>query len=315
MNLNDLAWQRCDELATADRLNVAVSTSKSGTRIVDCGVKARGGLEAGRLVAEICMAGLGRVTFTPGRTGDWMGPVVVVHSDQPVAACMASQYAGWQITDDKGKFFAMGSGPMRAVACREPLFDKLKIAEKADRVVGVLETSKLPSDEVCQRIAKDCGVSADRLTLVAARTASMAGTVQIVARSVETTLHKLHELGYDITKVVSGFGSAPLPPVASDDLVGIGRTNDAIMYCGEVTLWVRDEDEQLTEIIQKVPSLVSHDYGQPFSAIFERYGRDFYQIDPMLFSPALVMMVNLSSGRSHIFGAVRMDIVRESFFA
>jgi methenyltetrahydromethanopterin cyclohydrolase len=244
-----------------------------------------------------------------------MGPVVAVATDQPVAACMASQYAGWQITDEGGKFFAMGSGPMRAVACREPLFDKLPCAEKAERVVGVLETSKVPGDEICGRIAKDCGVTPDRLTLAVARTASIAGTVQIVARTVETTLHKLHELGYDITKVVSGYGSAPLPPVASNDLVGVGRTNDAILYCGEVTLWVRDDDELLAEIVTKVPSLASHDYGAPFRAIFERYNRDFYQIDPMLFSPGLVMLVNLNSGRTHMFGAVRMDIVRESFFA
>jgi methenyltetrahydromethanopterin cyclohydrolase len=313
MNLNEMAWQRCDELAAAaDRLGVSVSKSAAGTRIIDCGVKSSGGLEAGRLLAEICLAGLGRVTFSPGRTGDWIGPVVAIHTDQPVMACMASQYAGWQITGEK--FFGMGSGPMRSVACREPLLEYLGYREQADRVVGVLETSKLPTDEVCQNIASQCGVSADRVTLLVARTASLAGTLQVVARSVETALHKMHELGYDLHKVVSGFGSAPLPPVAADDLVGIGRTNDAILYCGEVTLWVRDDDERLAEIIQRVPSLASHDYGLPFAQIFERAGRDFYRIDPLLFSPALVMLVNLNTGRTHVFGAIRFDIVRESCF-
>jgi methenyltetrahydromethanopterin cyclohydrolase len=314
MKLNEIAWQRADSLAAdAERLGIAVSTTPAGTRIIDCGVKAAGGLEAGRRLAEVCLAGLGKVTFVPGRTGDWIGPVVSISTDQPVRACMASQYAGWQITGEK--FFGMGSGPMRAVACREPLFDKLTVAEQADRVVGVLETGKLPTEEVCSKIAAACKVKPDKVTLLAARTASIAGTVQVVARSVETALHKMHELGYDLNNVVSGFGSAPLPPVAADDLDGIGRTNDAIMYCGEVTLWVRDEDEHLAEIVQKIPSLASHDYGSPFKAIFEKYDRDFYKIDPMLFSPALVMLVNLNSGRTHVFGAIRMDIVRESFFA
>lgn len=314
MNLNELAWRRCDELAAmAERLGVELSTSTAGTRIIDCGVKAPGGLEAGRLVAEICLAGLGHVSYSPGRTGDWIGPVVAVHTDQPLLACMASQYAGWQITGDK--FFAMGSGPMRCVACREPLLEYLGYREKADRVVGVLETGKLPTDEVCEKIASQCGVSPDGLTLLVARTASIAGTVQVAARSVETALHKMHELGYDLHRVVSGYGSAPLPPVAADDLVAIGRTNDAILYCGEVTLWVRDDDERLAQIVQQVPSLASRDYGEPFAKIFERYGRDFYKIDPLLFSPALVMLVNLQSGRTHVFGAIRFDIVRESFFA
>jgi methenyltetrahydromethanopterin cyclohydrolase len=314
MNLNEMAWRRCDELvAAADKLGVAITMSAAGTRIIDCGVKAPGGLEAGRLLAEICLAGLGRVSFSPGRTGDWIGPVVAIHTDQPVLACMCSQYAGWQITGEK--FFGMGSGPMRAAAGREPLIEFLGYREKPEHIVGVLETSKLPTDEVCEKIASQCGVKPDRLTLLVARTASIAGTLQVVARSVETALHKMHELGYDLHKVVSGFGSAPLPPIAADDMVGIGRTNDAILYCGEVTLWVRDDDEQLAQLVQRIPSLASPDYGEPFAKIFERAGRDFYKIDPMLFSPALVMLVNLNTGRTHVFGAIRFDIVRESFFA
>jgi len=312
LSLNELAWRKCDELAAqAERLKVAVSTSATGTRVIDCGVKAAGGLEAGRQLAEICLAGLGDVSISSGRSGELSLPVVTVRTDQPLLACMASQYAGWQIAGEK--FFAMGSGPMRAVACREPLFTQLGVREQATRVVGVLETSKLPTDEICQKIAEQCGVAPDHVTLLVARTASIAGTVQVVARSVETALHKLHEVGYDLKNVVSGFGAAPLPPVAADDLVGIGRTNDAILYGGEVTLWVRDDDARLAEIGPQVPSCASRDFGEPFAAVFERYGRDFYKIDPLLFSPAMVTLVNLSSGRSQRFGQLRPDVLAKSF--
>src|SRR2546423_5757224 len=177
LSLNELAWQKCDELAAdAERLNVIVSTTAGGTRIIDCGVKAVGGLEAGRQLAEICLAECGRVEIGAGGNSQWRWPLVTVRSDQPVLACLASQYAGWQITGDK--FFAMGSGPMRAAACKEPLFEHLGYRERPDRIVGVLETSKLPPDEVCQRIAGDCGVSPKDVVLLAARTASIAGTVQ-----------------------------------------------------------------------------------------------------------------------------------------
>jgi methenyltetrahydromethanopterin cyclohydrolase len=308
--LNEFAWQRCDALAAvAERLNVAVTHSATGARIVDCGVMASGGLEAGRQLAEICLAGLGTVTITSSRTGDW--PVVSVATDQPLLACMASQYAGWQITGEK--YFAMGSGPMRAVACREPLFEKLGFREKADRVVGVLETSKLPTDEVCRKIADQCGIEAGQVTLLVARTVSLAGTLQIVARSVETALHKMHELGYDLNNVVTGFGAAPLPPVAADDLIGIGRTNDAILYGGEATLWVRDDDARLADLGPRIPSNASRDFGGPFAAVFERYGRDFYKIDPLLFSPALVTLVNLTTGKTHRFGELRPDVLAKSF--
>jgi methenyltetrahydromethanopterin cyclohydrolase len=306
LNLNELAWRRCDELAAdAERLNVVVSHMSAGARIIDCGVKAAGGLEAGRRLAEICLADCGSVEIGASRNG------VTVRTDQPLLACMASQYAGWQITGEK--FFAMGSGPMRAVACREPLFEHLGYREKADRVVGVLETSKLPTAEVCEKIAAQCGVQPGNVTLLIARTASIAGTIQVVARSIETALHKMHELGYDLRSVVSGFGSAPLPPVAADDLVGIGRTNDAVLYGGEVTLWVRDDDARLAEIGPKIPSSASRDFGEPFAAVFERYGRDFYKIDPLLFSPAAIALVNLTSGKTHRFGGLRPDVLQRSF--
>lgn len=312
MNLNELAWRRCDHLAgVAERLNITVLQSADGARVVDCGIEAAGGLEAGRLMAEVCLADLGRVAVQQGSVGDWSGPLVTIQTDQPLLACMASQYAGWQITAEN--FFGMGSGPMRAVARREPLFEQIGYKELSDRVVGVLETSKLPTPEVCRKIAEQCQVTPDHVILLAARTASVAGTVQVVARSVETALHKLHELGYNLANIASGFGSAPLPPIAADDLAGIGRTNDAILYGGRVTLWVRDADARLAEIGPRVPSNASRDFGEPFAEVYERCGRDFYKIDPLLFSPAVVTLVNLASGRVHRYGQLRPDVLSKSF--
>jgi methenyltetrahydromethanopterin cyclohydrolase len=312
MNLNQSAWRRCDNLAAAaQRLRLVVQQTPEGTRVIDCGVAAAGGLAAGQMLAEVCLADLGSVSIQQGSAGDWSGPLVTVQTDQPLLACMASQYAGWQITGEK--FFAMGSGPMRAVAAREPLIGELDLREVSDRVVGVLESAQLPPAAICRKIAEQCQVTPDHVILLVARTASVAGTVQVVARSVETALHKLHELRYDLKNVLSGFGSAPLPPVAADDLVGIGRTNDAILYGGQVTLWVRDDDARLAEIGPQIPSSASRDYGEPFAAIFERSGRDFYKIDPLLFSPALVTLVNLASGKSHCFGELRPDVLTKSF--
>jgi methenyltetrahydromethanopterin cyclohydrolase len=307
--LNARAWQLCDDLASqAENLNIAVSWTEANTRLIDCGVDVVGGLGAGRRLAEICLAGLGRVDLVPGLDG---GLCVFVQTDQPIAACMASQYAGWQITGEK--YFAMGSGPMRAAAAREPLFLHIGYTERPQRVVGVVEASKLPPAAVCHRIAEQCQVAPSDLTLAIARTSSLAGCLQVVARSVETALHKLHELGYDLKNIVSAFGTAPLPPVAATDISAIGRTNDAVLYGGQVTLWVHDTDERLQEIGPKVPSSASRDFGEPFAAIFERYSRDFYKIDPHLFSPARITFINLSTGQTHRFGNPRPDILSRSF--
>lgn len=283
----------------------------NGGQIVDLGVKAEGGLEAGRLLAEVCLAGLGQVRIVPGEIGDTAWPQVQVVTDWPVEACLLSQYAGWQIS--VGKFFAMGSGPMRAASAREELFHKLDYRESPSHSVGVLETGKLPTAEVFDVIAEKTGVPADMTILLAARTASIAGNLQVVARSVETSLHKLFELGFDVWRVRSAVGIAPLPPVAKDDFAGIGRTNDAILYGGRVTLMVRGDDESIAAIGPKVPSSGSAAHGKPFAEIFEDAGRDFYKIDPHLFSPAEVVFHNLDTGRVHCFGHVAPEVLRQSF--
>ncbi len=310
--LNEAAWELCDRLERdAERLRVAVRRTAAGARLIDCGAQVRGGLEAGRRLAEICLAGLGRVDIGPAAAETGLWPAVTIATDQPVAACMAAQYAGWQIAS--GKYFAMGSGPMRAAAGTEALFDTIPGRESPPVAVGVLEARTLPPDELQIQLASQCRVGPAQLTLLVAPTASLAGTVQVVARSVETALHKIHELGFDLTRVLSGWGTAPLPPIAAGDLAAIGRTNDAILYGGEVTLWVDAPDAELEAIGPRVPSGASADHGRPFAAIFESYERDFYRIDPHLFSPAVITLVNLASGRSFRYGQVAPGVLQESF--
>jgi methenyltetrahydromethanopterin cyclohydrolase len=312
--LNDAAAALCDDLAAqADALRVRVGVREGGTRIIDCGVEAPGGLEAGLRLARICVSDLAEIALVPAGDSPLLGWKVAVRSDDPVRACMASQYAGWEV---KGaKFFAMGSGPMRAAAAREPLFAELGYRETPRRCVGVLETARLPTDEVCRELAEKCGVAPAALTLLAAPTRSLAGTLQVVARSLETALHKLHELGFPLQAVVSGCATAPLPPPARDDLASIGRTNDAVLYGGDATLFVRGEDDRLAELVQRAPSSASPDYGRPFAEILAACGGDFYRIDPLLFSPARVTLVNLATGRSHRHGRLDEALLERSFFA
>lgn len=283
----------------------------AGANIIDFGIKASGGLQAGIDLAEICLAGRGSVSIVSHLIDGKTWPHVSVRTDSPLEACLLSQYAGWQVA--VGKYFAMGSGPMRAIARVEGIYEEFGRSENSAACVGVLETGKLPNDEVVEWLCAKLKITPDRLTLCAARTASLAGTVQVVARSVETAMHKLHELKFDVSRVQSGFGTAPLPPIAADDLVGIGLTNDAILYGGNVTLWVTGDDDSIAEIGPKVPSDSSPAHGRPFMELFKEAGHDFYKIDPMLFSPAEVTFCNLSTGRVHRFGKAAPDVLSKSF--
>jgi methenyltetrahydromethanopterin cyclohydrolase len=311
--LNERALRLADHMAsTAAALRVNVQQTSKGARVIDCGIQSEGGLQAGLGMARVCLAGQAEVSLVPGDVDRVACPHVQVFSDHPVLACMASQYAGWQIS--VGKFFAMGSGPMRAAYAKEELFAHIPGKEEPPVAVGVLETRKVPDDAVIDYLSESLKLPPGKLTLLAAPASSIAGTFQVVARSLETALHKLHELQFDLAQAVSGFGIAPLPPVAADEMQAIGRTNDAILYGGRVVLWVKADDVHLAELGPKVPSSASPDHGSPFAAIFERYGHDFYKIDPMLFSPAEIVFQNLKSGKSHAFGKIEPDVLRRSFY-
>ena len=311
-SLNDLAFQLCETaVANSSSWRVQEHRLANGAAVLDFGVNTPGGIQPGLMLARICMSDLADISIHPAieSLGPW--PIIQIATDNPVDACMASQYAGWPVQHEK--FFAMGSGPMRAKRGKEAVLQKLSISDPGQKAIGVLECDILPDEPITEMIAHECRVSLEHTILCVAPTRSIAGTVQVVARSVETSMHKLFELGFDLNAIVSGHGTAPLPPPALDFVQGIGRTNDAILYGGHVTLWVHASDEQIQAIGPNVPSIASRDYGVPFAKTFKKYEYDFYKVDPGLFSPAMITIVNLKTGRSFRYGKLRPDILIQSF--
>jgi methenyltetrahydromethanopterin cyclohydrolase len=312
LGLNRRAARLADALAGDAALLGVLVTEVGGARLIDCGVAASGGLEAGRRLAEVCLAGLATVSFTSVDLDGLGLPAVGVTTDHPVTACLASQYAGWGI--DPPGYFAMGSGPARSVARVErELFERIGYAETSDSAVLVLEGRALPDEGVVRFVAEKCGVRPEGLRLLIAPTGSIAGCVQVAARSVETGLHKMLELGFDVRSVRSGAGVCPLAPVAKNDLRAIGWTNDCILYGTRAYFAVHADDAEVRTMVERLPASTSPDYGTPFYEIFRRAGNDFYKIDRMLFSPAEVVVNNLASGRVFRAGRLDPDVLKASF--
>ena len=292
---------------------VELHTLPNGARVIDAGVHAAGGRAAGRAMAQACMGGLGHLSFVPVVVGDDVYQGVEVWTDHPAVACMSSQYAGWAV--QVGEYFARGSGPLRAIARVEhELFEKLAQEEYADRGILILESRSVPTDTVAAWVAERAGLEPNALTFIVAPTASIAGGVQIAARILETGLHKMDALGFDVRQVTHAIGTAPVPPVAKNDLRAIGRTNDCILYGGQARYTVRADDATLEELAARIPASASSDYGTPFYEIFERYDRDFYKIDKLLFSPAEVWLTSATSGRTFHGGRVDASVLRTSLF-
>ncbi|NOT15524.1 MAG: methenyltetrahydromethanopterin cyclohydrolase [Methylotenera sp.] len=311
-SVNQLAQSLVAQLiAQTSALQIGVMQHETGCTIIDAGIEYAGSKEAGRVIAEICMGGLGEVKLQADNRFSTWNEAVAVRSAEPVLACLASQYAGWALSHEK--FFSLGSGPARALAQREDLFKELAYVDSADSTCIVLETDKVPPVQIIEKIVRDTKVEVTKLTVILTPTCSIAGVVQIVGRVLEVALHKAHALHFPLKSIVSGTGLAVLPPVANDFMTGMGRTNDAILFGGEVHLKVNGDDSAVAELAKNLPSSASKDYGKTFAEVFKFYEMDFYKIDPMLFSPAKVTVTNVDTGNVFEAGQLNTRLIETSF--
>jgi len=312
ISVNELAKPLVQELITkSEALRVNVGKFSNGATYIDAGIECVGGLEAGRIIGEICMGGLGSVNlYHASVVEDW--PLSLhVHTSHPVLACLASQYAGWSLSYEK--FHALGSGPGRAIALKEPLFEELGYKDQCDSAVFVLEVDKLPPIEVIDKVAETCKLAPSALTIILTPTSSIAGNMQVVARVLEVAMHKTHELHFPLEHVLDGSASAPLSPPIPDFVKAMGRTNDAILFAGRVQLFVKGADVAAEKLAKELPSSSSRDYGKPFAQIFKDYEYDFFKVDPMLFSPASVMVTAVESGNTFRGGELDPILLNKSF--
>lgn len=316
LSVNALARPLVQQLlAQAEALGLKVAHDKRGVCHVDAGLATIGSVQAGLLIGEICLGGLGQVRLQGDAQAAGWPSWLVVSSAQPVLACLGSQYAGWSLAASKEetgarKFFSLGSGPARALAGKEALFTQLGYRDQADSGVLVLEVDRAVPPVIVDKLLRDCGLAPEQLTLIVTPTTSLAGTTQVVARVLEVALHKAHTLGFDLGCIVGGTACAPLPAPSPDAVQAMGRTNDAILYGGQVQLQVRGDDAAARRLAQQLPSCTAAAFGRPFAELFAEAGYDFYQLDPALFAPAEVWVSNLDSGNTWHAGALDMALLR-----
>jgi methenyltetrahydromethanopterin cyclohydrolase len=313
ISMNKLATRIAkDVIDREEELKVLVSRVGKAV-LIDAGVKALGSFEMGIFVSKMCLGGLADVIKTYFTIDDIHLPAVAVSTDHPIEACMASQLAGWRI--QVGDFFANGSGPARALAKKpKKLFEKIGYSETSDEAVLVLETEKIPTESVVEYISRETGVKPENLYLVLVSPASIAGSVQVSARIVETGLFKLDTLGFDLKSVKYGFGVCPVAPLQGDALAMAGKANDMLLY-GGATYYLVDypDDSRLKEFVEKTPSAASKDYGKSFTELVKQFGWDFlYKVDPSIFAPAVIAVNNIKTGALFKAGKVNYNIIKKA---
>ncbi|MEM3463249.1 MAG: methenyltetrahydromethanopterin cyclohydrolase [Candidatus Bathyarchaeia archaeon] len=313
LSVNRLAWKLLEKLCENPEYYGVKVENRNGAIVVDAGINARGGFQAGKIITEICMGGCGKARISCSRYGELELPTIFVYTDHPAIATLGSQFAGWNIKN--GDYSAIGSGPARAIVQKpKEIYERLGYKDECEKAIVVLETDKYPPETLIERLARDCKVEKKNLAIILTPTASVAGATQVAGRIVETGIHKLEKLDLDPKMILHAWGYAPIPPTHPKFIKAMARTNDAILY-GGVTYYVVDceNEEALAKTVEKAPSKASEDYGRPFLEIFKAAGYDFYRIDPNIFAPAVVIVNNLRTGNTFKAGDINLNALKESF--
>ncbi|NIR37284.1 MAG: methenyltetrahydromethanopterin cyclohydrolase [Actinobacteria bacterium] len=303
-------------LEEADALGVEVDRLDNGATVVDMGLRAKGGWRAGRLYTLVTIGGLGEVSYEPFAVAGRMLSAVRVMIDHPVEGCVASQIAGWRLEAPGKEHAAILAGPGRALN-RESLdhyFDWVDYRDDHHEAVVAIQASEPVTEELADMIATSCRVAPDDLYVLLAPNRSLVCAVQVAARIVEQTIHRLAEEGMDLRCLRHAYGFGVVPPLVDDDLVSMGRINDSLLYGGIANLAVDTTDEACEAVIDKVISEACPAYGRPFIEIYEDAGRDFYEIPIELHSPAEVHLDNVATGRTFSSGRINHAVLEASFF-
>jgi methenyltetrahydromethanopterin cyclohydrolase len=303
-------------LEDADGLGIAVHRLDNGSTAIDMGLEVKGGWRAAELYTLVTIAGLGTVSYEPFELDGRMLTAVRVMIDHPLEACVASQIAGWRLESPGKEHAAILAGPGRALnrASLDHYFEWTDYRDDHHEAVVAIQTSEPIRSEMADLIASSCEVGAENLFVLYAPNRSLVCAVQVAARIVEQTLHRLAEEGMDLRCLRSAYGFGVVPPLVDDDLLAMGRINDSLLYGGISNIAVESTDELCAEIVGKIVSEASGAYGRPFVEIYEDADRDFYEIPIELHSPAETHLNNLATGRTFSAGRINHEVLATSFF-
>ncbi len=303
-------------LLEADSLGVKVERMNNGATIIDMGLNVKAGWRAASLYTIVTLGGLGEVSYEPFAVAGRALTAVRVMIDHPIEACIASQIAGWRLEQAGKEHAAILAGPGRALnrISRDHYFDWTDYRDIHHEAVVAIQISEPISPDMAELIASSCDVAPEDLYILIAPSRSLVCAVQVAARIVEQSIHRLVEEGMDPLALCYAYGFGVVPPLVDDDLISMGRINDSLLYGGIANITVDADDEICAHVVPRSVAEACDAYGRPFLEIYEDAGRDFYEIPNDLHSPAELHVNNLRTGNTFSAGHINYDVLEASFF-
>lgn len=314
-SVNDRAVQIIEEQILPRQKSLRITTCRldNGAMVLDMGLHARSGWQAAKLFTETCLGGLGDVRYQTMRIKGHLVPAAVTHVDRPAIAEMSSHCALLRVPY-RGLMQTV-SGPIRARLCRDEYAASQTYRDTtAKRYVGHVQINTQPDEELCEKIAQACDIKPSQLYLLAVRTGSLAGAINISARNVEQVFPSAYDQGFNVNCIIQAAGYAPIIGAADDETIAYGRVNDCMIYGQETNLYVDCDDAAIEEVLPKLPFRKNVDiYGIPFEELFAKCGHDWAKVPRTWDAPCKVNFHNMRTGHMYSTGALNHDLLYQAF--
>jgi methenyltetrahydromethanopterin cyclohydrolase len=300
----------------AEEMNCKVIKLKNGATVVDMGIDAPGGYRAGKLFVEATIGGMGIVQFGEFKLGEISLPSIDVYIDRPQEATLVTQFSGWKMLkkDPETGVDSIGSGPARAIAKNDIFSSHWDYQDIHHECVFGAQTTMMPDEADAEHIAKECKIRPENVYILAARTGSITGSIQVCSRTVEASTWRICGKGFDLKNIISGMGTCPIAPPIRDEVKAMDRVNTALLYGVTVRYTVDCTDEEILEVLELLPFNASKRFGEDFIDIFEEGERDFYIVDKDIHTVARYEFTNIATGNTFSAGELREDKLQKSLF-
>ena len=316
LSVNKEAFLLVKELIiNSEKFKVDVTYLDNEATVIDLGQRVDGSWEAGLILTEVLLGGLGEVSFEtfPVKIANNYLPAVNVRTSHPLISLAGCQISGWELSP--GNFAPILAGPGRTLGRKENdwLAPYIDYEDEFNKAIITIESPDPVTVKQANQLAKACNVEPNMLYILIAPPASLATYIQVSGRILEQTLHRLKEESFELENIIQAQGFCVIPPLIDDNLISMGRMNDALIYGGHAQFTVKAEDKQVESVIEKITADNSKVYGSPFKEIFKEADLDFYNVPKELFSPASVTIVNQKSGNIFKAGSFDIEVLEKSF--
>ena len=297
-------------IENAEKLKVKIVKINNAT-VIDCGIEAEGSIEAGLLFTKISLGGIADVHLN-FPIDDSIFPAVQVATSFPVLATLGCQAASWNI--NKGDFFGMVCGPGRALAQKpSKIYKLIDYKDENNTAILCIESDKLPTEEIIDYIAEKCHVDKKNLFILMIKTACIVEYIQMAGRAIELGVFRLVEqIGFAKEKILHAIGTGFIPPLSGDANASNDRVNNALIYGTKLLLVVEsDSNDNLEELVAKLPSKSSNNYGKKFLELFNEAGKDFANFDLTILAPTEIIVNDIRTGKTYHEGKLNLKILKE----